>query len=330
MKICITGATGYIGSLLSRKLVNEGNEVHALVRSKEKATIVLDEKITLFEGDLLNKDSLRNAMNGCSHVYHLAALAKVWTRVNDDFFNINVMGTKNVLETAIENQVERVVVCSTAGVLGASFNGEISEESTRECDFFNTYESSKTWAELMIKDYVIQEKLDIVIASPTRVYGPYLTKNPESVTLMIERYVNKKWRIVPGSGKKIGNYIYVDDVVKGLSLAMEKGRNGHTYILGGSNHDLIDFFELLKKVSSVDVKMYNLPIWAIMLFARFQYLLAYGFNITPLITPKWVAKTTHDWKVSSIKAQDELGLKITPLEIGLKETVEWLKEQDKF
>jgi len=325
MKICVTGSTGYIGSLLTKRLLQEGHEVHALVRSSSKEYPIINDNLTLFKGDLLNKETLIKAMENCSQVYHLAALASVWAKNRGDFFNTNVLGTKNVLETALKCNIKRVVVCSTAGVWGASFNATISEESTRKCDFFNEYESSKALSELLIKNYVIQKKLDIVIASPTRVYGPYLAGKSESVTMLIEKYVNKKWRIVPGSGEKIGNYIFINDVINGLYLAMEKGQNGHTYILGGTNHNLNDFFEVLKKISKVNVKMYNVPIWSIMLFAKFQYFLANNFNIKPLITPKWIAKMKYDWKVSSIKAQKELGLEITPLEIGLKETTEWIQ-----
>ena len=329
MRICVTGATGYIGSLLTLKLLKEGHEVHILVRSIEKSQPLLHKNLSVFKGNLQETIALEKAMKGCTQVYHLAALAKVWSKNSHDFFTTNVLGTKHVLECALKHHIKRVVVCSTAGVLGASLNETISEESTRGCDFFNEYESSKAMCELLVKNYVIQKKLDIVIVSPTRVYGPNIIGKPESVTYLIEQFIHKKWKIIPGDGEKIGNYIFINDVINGLHLAMEKGRNGHTYILGGSNHTLNEFFETLKKVSNVHITMYNVPIWLVMLMARFQYFLATNFNIQPKITPKWIAKATYSWKVSSKKAQKELGLKITPLEEGLKETVDWIKLKEK-
>ncbi len=325
MKICVTGATGYIGSLLTMKLLNDGHEVHVLVRSTKKTQSLFHKNLIVFIGNIQKTASLEKVMKGCTQVYHLAALAKVWTKNSDDFFTTNVLGTQQVLECALKYKIKRIVVCSTAGVWGPSLNGPISEESTRGCDFFNEYESSKSMCELLVKNYIIQKNLDIVIVSPTRVYGPNLIGKSESVTYLIEKFINKKWKIIPGNGEKTGNYIFINDVVNGLNLAMEKGRNGHTYILGGTNHTLNEFFETLKKVSNVHVKMYNIPIWLIMLFARFQYFLANNFNINPLITPKWIAKSKYHWSVSSKKAQKELGLEVTPLEKGLKETVEWMK-----
>ncbi len=269
-------------------------------------------------------------MLGCSQVYHLAALAKVWSKNKDSYFHCNVTGTKNVLDAAITCKIKRVVVCSTAGVYGASLNGVISEDTERTHDFFNEYESSKAISESLIKDYIIQQNLDIVIASPTRVYGPYPFGKPESVTFMVEKYVNKEWKFIPGKGDKIGNYIFINDVISGLQLAMLNGIKGHTYLLGGTNHDLIDFFDTLKKVSNIKVRMYKIPIWLIMLFAQLHYFLAKNFNITPLLTPKWIAKTIYHWEVSSKKAQKELGLEITPLETGLEKTVAWLNLKKKL
>ncbi len=324
MKIFITGATGYIGSVLTKKLAEEGHKIHILVRSTDKAKQLEHKNVSIFKGDLFLKKDLLKAMQGCSQVYHLAALAKVWAKNKNSFFHVNVTGTKNVLDAAIICKIKRVVVCSTAGVYGASLNGIISEDSTRTCDFFNEYESSKAMSESMIKNYIIQQKLDIVIASPTRVYGPYSIGKPESVTFMIEKYIKKEWKIIPGNGDKIGNYIFINDVINGLRLAMLKGKKGHTYILGGTNHNLLAFFNTLIKVSKIKVRMYKIPVWLIMLFAQIQYFLAQNFNITPLLTPKWIAKTKYNWEVSSKKAQKELGLEITPLETGLKKTVVWL------
>jgi len=201
----------------------------------------------------------------------------------------------------------------------------ITENSVRNFDFFNEYESSKAFSESKIKDYVI-DGLDVVIVSPTRVYGPYLFGQPESVTQLIEKYVLGNWRFIPGDGSKIGNYVFVEDVVLGHILAMEKGKKGHTYILGGTNHDYNTFFAKLSKISGIKRKMIYMPILFQMAFARLQ-LIKTWLGKEPLITPKWIAKGKYDWHVTPQKAIDELGINLTSLDEGLKKTVEWLRRR---
>lgn len=326
MKIFITGGTGYIGAHLIKKLIEQGNTIHALVRSVDKAKQIEHPNVILFQGDILDKESIEKAIKGCDQVYHLAAFAKVWAKEVKTFFYLNVVATNLILDAAVKFNVKRVVVTSTAGVFGASLSGTITEKSARDLDFFNEYESSKALSESKIKDYVIAG-LDVVIVSPTRVYGPFLFGKTESITQLIEKFVLGKWRFIPGDGKKTGNYVFIDDVVEGHILAMEKGRIGNTYILGGTNHDYNEFFKIISNVSGVKRKMIHMPIGLQMAFSRIQ-LMKTWFGKEPLITPKWIAKGKYDWHVTPQKAIDELGLKPISMEEGIKKTVEWLKEKN--
>ena len=323
MSIFITGGTGYIGAHLLKRLADSGEKIHVLVRSEKKATNIKHPNVAIFEGDIMNKDSIRDAMQGCNKVYHLAAFAKVWAKDPKIYFDINVTATVNILEVAQELEVSKVIVTSTAGVYGASVSDDITETYVRDFDFFNEYESSKAISESRIKDFVIAG-LDVSIVSPTRVFGPYLFGQPQSVTQLIHKYVKGNWRIIPGDGTKIGNYVFVDDVIDGHILAMEKGKKGHTYILGGENHDYNSFFKILAIESGIHRKMIKLPIGFQMLFSRIQ-LMKIPFGGTPLITPKWIAKGKYDWKVDANKAINELGLKVTSLQEGVKKTIDWVE-----
>ena len=322
MKIFVTGATGYIGAHLVNKLIEEGNVVHAFIRSEEKAKSILRSGVHLVEGDLLDEKAIRRGMAGCDEVYHLAAFTKVWDKNDSTYFSQNVVATKNVLASAKELGVRRVVVTSTAGVYGASMENEITENYVRTTDFFNEYESSKALAESWIKQFVI-DGLDVVIVSPTRIYGPFAFGETVSITQMIEKYVFHKWRIIPGDGTKVGNYVFIDDVVQGHVLAMKNGRSGQTYLLGGENCDYNDFFKLLSERSGVKRRMIKVPTAILMVLAQMQ-LWKIPFGGTPLITPKWISKGKYHWKVSPRKAVEELGLQITPLDQGFEATVSWL------
>ncbi len=325
MKIFITGATGSIGQHLVKMLLLRGHTIHALVRSLKPAQPLNTDNIVLFEGDIMNKDDVNKAMRGCQQVYHLAAFAKVWARNTGLFYSINVEGTVNVLEAAVKNNIEKVVVTSTAGIFGPSLSSIITEKKIREIDLFNEYEGSKMAAESLIKDFVNQYKLNIVIVSPSRVYGPFLFGPLSSTTILIDKYVNHSWRIYPGTGKEIGNYVYIEDVALGHILAMEKGQIGHTYLLGGENHDYVSFYAVLGEVANIKRKMIRVPLWMQLAIARWQLFLANQFGIEPKITPKWVSKGRYNWELSSEKAIQELGLPVTPLKEGLIKTVAYLR-----
>ena len=326
MKYFVTGATGYIGAHIVKQLSAQGHIVHALVRNPKKAEGIRFPNVVFFEGDITNTDSMRAAMKGCDYVFHLAAFAKVWTPNPRTYFDLNVNATVNLLYLAREHGIKRCVITSTAGVFGASSTGTITENSSRDFDFFNEYESSKALAESKIKDFVIGG-LDAVIVSPTRVYGPYVFGDPEAVTLLIKKYALGNWRFLPGDGSKEGNYVYVDDVVQGHLLAMEKGMRGHTYILGGTNHSYSEFFSVLSAASNIKRTLIPMPIALQRAFANIQ-LAKTWFGGEPLLTPKWVAKGKYDWRVSPQKAVDDLGLNITPLQAGLQKTVDWLRNAE--
>lgn len=324
MKYLVTGANGFLGSYLVKKLSANGHHVNAFVRDPMTAQHIRGNGITLFKGNILEPDTLQAACDEVEGVFHLAALTKVWAKDPKAYFDINVVGTMNVLEACIKANVRRVVVTSTAGVFGAKKNGSIDEKTARDMDYFNAYESSKALCESKIKDYVI-DGLDVIIVSPTRIYGPFLNKIPHSVNLLIYKFVNENWRFIPGNGLKIANYVYIEDVVNGHILAMETGKKGQTYILGGTNHDYLEFFNTLKSCTGLHRNMYKIPQFILYMYAFLQLLKAQCGG-EPDITPKWMAKTQYDWKVNPAKAVNDLGLKITPLQLGLQSTIEWMQK----
>ena len=326
MKYFITGITGFIGSNLARYLLDEGHSINAIVRNLQDTKEFNYPNLQLFKGDLHDKRALRNGMEGCNKVFHLAAFAKPWSKNPDTFYKINVEGSVNIFESAKESGVEKVVFTSSAATMSPSNSMTPSTELTpREVPFFNEYESTKSEAEALAIDFS-DNGLQVVIVNPSRVYGPGPINASNSITKMIRGYCNGHWRIIPGDGKKIGNYVFIDDVVNGHILAAEKGRAGEKYLLGGENLCFDDFFCTLEKVSGVHRKMVHLPLFVMYASAKLMEWQNPITGIPPAINAPWVKKYLHDWCLSSAKAERELGYRITSFNEGVRKTINWLSE----
>jgi nucleoside-diphosphate-sugar epimerase len=190
------------------------------------------------------------------------------------------------------------------------------------------YEKSKIKAEEEVRNFVNDQGLDAVIVNPTRLYGPGPLRKSNAVTKMIRDYLRGKWRIIPGNGKGVGNYAFTEDVVEGFLLAMEHGRSGECYILGGSNIDFDGFFDTLGKVSGVRRWMFHLPIPVMIAISKIMKLWSSITKSVPLITPNWVRKYMNEqWAVEINKAQEEWRYSPHSMEEGFRLTLEWLVEE---
>jgi nucleoside-diphosphate-sugar epimerase len=163
MKVFITGATSTIGNHLVNLLTLEGITLHLLVRDIKKASYFNQDNIKLFQGDIDSEEALIQAMSGCTHVFHLAALTSVWQKNPSRYYEVNVGCTLNVLRVAKDLGIKRVVITSSAGGYGPSISSIVTEKKAREIGFFNDYECSKVLCELKAKEFSIAENLDVVI-----------------------------------------------------------------------------------------------------------------------------------------------------------------------
>ncbi|MGW8315930.1 MAG: SDR family oxidoreductase [Bacteroidales bacterium] len=328
MKVFVSGATGYIGVQLVRRLVKEGYEVHALYRSVNKTLPLKMKGVTLFKGDIQEPGSLDAAMKGCSQAYHVAAFASVWTPDQDQIYRLNVEGALHVVMTAKKAGLRRLVVTSTAGVLGPSSGDAVHEKSPVPNSFFTPYERSKYQMEQLLMN-IDPNDIEVLVVNPTRVFGPGRMSESNGVTRMIRNYLKNNWRYVPGNGNQSGNYVYVEDVVTGHILAMERGLHGHRYILGGENLSYRQLFELVSDVSGVRKNLIGVPLWIMLPVAFVMKEAARITGRTPVIVPELVRKFSHQWKVSSEKAVQEIGYSPTPAAEAIAITVEWINAMDK-
>lgn len=327
MKIFITGGTGFIGSRLTEKLLQLGHEVVVLIRDPSKVSEKKEEKISYIHGNLSDVDVLQKGMRDCDWVFHMAAYTKPWSKDPSVPFRINVTGTLNVIEAAVKNGVRRVIITSTAGTMGYSSDGMIISESTASGKNLQTlYEKSKAEAELRAFEY-IGLGTEIVITNPSRIYGPGLLSESNSLTKIMKLYISGLWRLMPGDGRTVGNYVYIDDVTEGHILAALHGKNGERYILGGENLSFRDFFDKTGEAAGKKRKLFSISFNTAELFLKPAAIISRLSGKAPLITSEWINKYQNDAILSSEKAINELGYKITPFIDGVRETIKWLKSK---
>jgi nucleoside-diphosphate-sugar epimerase len=327
MNIFVTGATGFVGHRLSLKLANEGHIIHALYRDINKTKSLVHQNIKLFRGDILDKKSLFEGMKDCSVVFHTAAFISVWTKDPYLVESLNVNGTVNVLETALDLSVEKVVYTSTAGVFGPSGERITDETQPYPSTFFNTYEETKAKVEQTVIPGFISMGLDIVTVNPTRIYGPGPLSDANSLLKIIKFQLEGKLCLIPSDGKSIGNYTYIDDIVQGLILALKNGKSGERYILGGENIAYLELIKLVDKESGKKSRMIRIPSAAMFMISWISLIIARLTGIRPIITPGFIRKFSVDWKVSSEKARKELNYTPVSIENGIRNTINWLKKE---
>jgi nucleoside-diphosphate-sugar epimerase len=324
----VTGATGFVGGRLVAELVRRGHTVRALARPASARAGLEDRRIEVVAGDLANRDALREGLEGCSGVFHLAAYARNWAHAPETFFEVNVDGTRNVLQAARAAGVAKIVFTSTIVTFGPTPPGVVGDEGMARITprFFSEYEESKTLAEREALG-LAADGVPIVIVNPTRAYGPGKLTEGNSVTVMIDLYDRGWFPVLFARGVNVGNYALVDDLVRGHILAMEKGRVGERYILGGENASLAHLFDLVDKATGKRHVRINLPPRLAMAYSLLEKKKAEWLGLYPRITPGWVETFLHDWAYSSAKAERRLGYTVTPLREGISLTCEWLRER---
>ncbi len=323
----VTGSTGFIGTRLAAELARRGRAVRALVRARSDRSGLEDPRIEPVPGDVLEIESLRRAMTGCGEVYHLAAHARNWAPDPATFHRINVEGTRNVLEAARQAGVRRVVVASSIVTLGPTPPGVVADETApRRLPPFTEYEASKLEAEREVMG-VVARGLEAVVVNPTRVFGPGKWTEGNSVSRLVDLYDRGRLPFLLAGGRGVGNYAYVSDLVAGFIAAMERGRPGERYILGGENASLRHLFDLVDQAS--DRRHLRLPLPAALAraYARMEWRRAEWLGSYPLITPGWLETLLRDGAFSCAKAERELGYRVTPLAEGIRQTWEWIERR---
>lgn len=327
MKILVTGATGYIGHKLALEAAARNYTVHILARDKNSKYIPLHPNIKTFEGDITNRDSVFEAMKGCDYVLHAAALAKLWDKDSSIFYKVNVDGTRNVLMAALELGVKKLVFTSTGAVIGPSGKFPMSESDPRITAFENDYEISKYWAEELVKEYSHKGLFSVIVTAP-RVYGPGINSGGNVFERLIRKILSMRLAFVPSCDHVLANYAFIDDVVNGHFLALEKGIGGEKYILGGENISYHNFFKTIKQHAGKDIRLIRVPGFLLLTWSYLYMIIYRMVGMHTNISPKVIQRLRQNRALSCDKAIRQLGYSITPFTTGLQKTINNLKNNN--
>lgn len=328
MSVFLSGATGFLGGKLLKRLLEEGESVRVLVR-KPSAFDLKSERLKIVQGDLCDPEALEEALGDASRVYHLAAAVKEWVKDWTVFERVNVDGFESLLKIAMARGVERVVYTSSFMALGHSdLRGVGDENLVHEAKHFhNPYEKTKHQAFLIGQDY-LQRGAPLITVIPGVIFGPGELTEGNLIVQMLRDMAHNRFPGIPGDGKKLWSYAFVDDVVEGHLSAMRKGKIGERYILGGENISLNSFVDQARKHLGVKVPTRHLPLKLLDISAFFMERLARLTGKPPLLTRGKVGVLAHSWAYSSEKAVEQLDYRITPFEEALSLTIRWMRERN--
>ena len=245
MKYFVTGATGFIGGRIVRMLLEAGHEVIAVVRTPAKAQDLAELGIVLVQGDITDKESMREAMTGVDGVFHIAAWYKVGVK-DDRAEQINVGGTRNVLELMKELNIAKGVYTSSLAVFSDTGGKLVDEDYYFDGQHLSVYDHTKWQAHYDVALPMMKDGLPLVIVQPGAVYGPGDTS---TVRKTLIQYLQRKMPLLPQ--KTAYCWAHVDDVAQGHILAMEKGQAGESYIIAGEPLTLIDVMKMAEEISGV-------------------------------------------------------------------------------
>lgn len=318
----VTGATGFVGSHVARRLVARGERVRVLVRPTSRLDLLERLPVERVVGDLRDRASLEAALEGCRVLYHVAADYRFAVPRPGELYESNVQGTINLLDAATRAGVARIVYTSTVGALGVSRDGTPVNEETPVTldDMIGHYKRSKFLAEQEVARRA-RAGAPIVIVNPSTPIGPGDAK-PTPTGQMIVDFLNGR---MPGYVETGMNLVHVGDVAEGHCLAMARGRIGERYILGHRNLTLKEILTTLAEVSGLPVPTLRVPHAVAMGAAVVSTAWARLVGRAPTISIEGVRMAHKKMYFDASKAVRELGLPQTPIEEALREAVEWYR-----
>ncbi len=324
MKTLVTGGTGFVGSHLVRALLERDDDVRCLVRPTSRLDNLKGLPIELARGDLRDLETLKHAAKGCDVVYHCAADYRLWCKDPREMYASNVEGTRNVMQSAFDEGVQRVVYTSTVGCLGLDHDGTPANEDTPVTidEMIGHYKRSKFLAEEEVREWA-KRGLPVVIVNPSTPVGELDIKPTPTGKIVVDFLRGKMFGYVD-TGM---NLIDVTDCAQGHVLAAERGRIGERYILGACNLTLKELFDALATVTGIASPKTQVPHWVAESYSRLENFWSIQLaRREPDVPLESVKLARHKMWFDSAKAVRELGLQQNPIEQALERAVKWFRD----
>jgi dihydroflavonol-4-reductase len=320
MKVIVTGANGFLAGYIIRNLIHRKVEVFGLYRKTANAKNLIDLSLNHIHGDILNTSDLNNAFQGIDVVIHTAALTSPSAKVND-YYRVNVIASRYVLDAAISNNCKRIIYISTANTIGFGDKQIPGKEEFEISPEFkgSDYAMSKWVAENMFTDAASEGKIEVIIVNPSFMIG-YDAKLGSTMKIF-NLFLKSNPLLVPGGGK---NFIYVDDAAKAVCNALSSGTNGSRYLLVNENLSYYEFFKKVESVSKISKQKIKIPN---ALLRSIGYLVSlmnmFGFNL-PLNSSNARILTIKNY-YSPNRAIAELHLPQTSIDVAINEALKWYR-----
>lgn len=326
MKTLITGANGFIGSAVMRLLLERGHDLRVVVRPKSDQRNLEGMPVEVVEGNLQDKTSLKQAVNGCNAVFHLAADYRLWIPDPDNMYQTNVAGTRDLMLASAEAGVGKIVYTSSVAVLGLNKDGSPADEETPMVpeDMIGHYKRSKYLAEKEVSRLIDENGLPAVIVNPSTPLGPRDIKPTPTGKIIVDT-LNDRMPAYVDTGLNIA---HVDDVAYGHLLAFEKGKIGERYILGGENLSLQTILGIICELTDRKPPSIKLPHNFILPIAWCMERWANISKKEPRATVDEVHMSKNLMYFSSDKAIKELGYQIRPAKEAIKDAIDWFIKND--
>jgi len=318
----VTGATGFVGSAVVRSAISRGFKVRALARPNSRRANLGGLEIEPAEGDMRDAASLARAMTGARYLFHVAADYRLWARDPDEIIRNNRDGTRAVMEAARSASVERVVYTSSVATLKPRDDGSDADETDR-ADMntaIGAYKKSKVAAERVVEEMIAQG-LPVVIVSPSTPVGSRDIRPTPTGRIIVEAANGR----MPAYVETGLNLVHVDDVAEGHLLALEKGRIGENYILGGHDVMLKEMLADIARLVGRKPPRLSLPRAPLFPLAYISEAIARITGKEPMLTMDALKMAKHKMFFSSAKAKSELGYSVQPWRLALADAVNWFK-----